>query len=710
MDNYGESTDKYVPTDKAKGPGHGMVDNDLFFEYEQAGRVIRAYQDDQGYTYTLHRDGREVYRMKGKRVNLHEALETDDPGRARRIIHAVIGPEMEGILRSGFSEAEDMDGLVEEILEILTYPDTARHPQKQEGNIISYPYHGGLVFMDDGRRVIGVSNEGHLEDALREYDVIVDGCIDIDESYMLQDPGGVFHYILRVLSHHARPIWVLSERGRVYDKFKEKGLIVSEGLRSANALRTLLNHMKQRRILTVRYGYDKPGLYWDDGKIIKVHLNTSYDDEGLREALLTLEEYIADLPEPQRGKAYYLLLYHLTSPFDYIRREWGEPTHITLLYGPPRTGKTSLAMLIGCLWRLKDGYSQIGGFDERTGYYRKGEHADTVPRLAGEIGKWTLPTLIDEAEPLLEDRGLLNILKGIVDSPTARKTMSQDNLESKEYHALSTPILTMNEPPKGLTSHQGLIRRLKLIEFTEEDQHEGVKAEKFMEKWGVSERGRVKLDSRLWSLKHLGGWIIGAIIDDPNLLLEDRIRVSEKLLRRAYLTADLDYDDSILSDIRLYEPLSTEDIAMDEVDRVRLLIHEMVNRESKVHITRVGDGVYNDEYMDRPEDRFREVAESYLIPWLKWRRIKDEGMYLITRDILRDIRDKLGVSMTLAELSRRLDKAIIDADVEYGSVRRHDKDKANTDAEDKREYMRVVKIPEEAFIDWVLQRSIDKSN
>lgn len=81
MDNYGESTDKYVPTDKAKGPGHGMVDNDLFFEYEQAGRVIRAYQDDQGYTYTLHRDGREVYRMKGKRMNLHDALETDDPGR-----------------------------------------------------------------------------------------------------------------------------------------------------------------------------------------------------------------------------------------------------------------------------------------------------------------------------------------------------------------------------------------------------------------------------------------------------------------------------------------------------------------------------------------------------------------------------------------------------------------------------------------------------
>ena len=69
-------------------------------------------------------------------------------------------------------------------------------------------------------------------------------------------------------------------------------------------------------------------------------------------------------------------------------------------------------MLIRCLWRLKDGYSQIGGFDERTGYYRKGEHADTVPRLAGEIGKWTLPTLIDEAEPLLEDRDSSSILKG----------------------------------------------------------------------------------------------------------------------------------------------------------------------------------------------------------------------------------------------------------------------------------------------------------
>src|SRR5690606_41395556 len=109
-------------------------------EYEQAGRLIRAYQDGQGYTYTLHRDGREVYRMLGKRMNLHDALETDDPERARRIIHAVIGPDLEGILRSGFSEAEEEDGLVEEILEILTYPDTARHPQKPDGNIISYPY------------------------------------------------------------------------------------------------------------------------------------------------------------------------------------------------------------------------------------------------------------------------------------------------------------------------------------------------------------------------------------------------------------------------------------------------------------------------------------------------------------------------------------------------------------------------------------------
>ncbi|WP_321212192.1 hypothetical protein [Methanothermobacter sp. DP] len=97
--------------------------------------------------------------------------------------------------------------------------------------------------------------------------------------------------------------------GRVYEKFKEKGLIVSEGFAVSERPETLLNHMKQRRILTVRYGYDKPGLYWDDGRIIRCTLNTSYDDEGLREALLTLEEYIADLPKPQRGKAYYLLLY-----------------------------------------------------------------------------------------------------------------------------------------------------------------------------------------------------------------------------------------------------------------------------------------------------------------------------------------------------------------------------------------------------------------
>lgn len=286
-----------------------------------------------------------------------------------------------------------------------------------------------------------------------------------------------------------------------------------------------------------------------------------------------------------------------------------------------------------------------------------------------------------------------------MDSPTVRKTMSQDNLESREYPALSTPILTMNEPPKGLTSHQGLIRRLKLIEFTEEDQHDGVMAENFMEKWGVSERGRVKMGSRLWSLRHLGGWIIWAIIDDPDLLLEDRVKVAEKLLRRAFITADLDYDDSILSDIRVYEPLSTEDIAMDELDRIRLMIHERVNRESKTKIRRVGDGVYSDEYRDRPEDRVRDVAEAEVIPWLKVKRIKDEEMYIITKDITRDIREELGVSMTLAELGRRLDKAITDADVEYGSVR----------VNNVKGYMRAVKIPEEAFLDWVLQRIRDKN-
>ncbi|WP_321212186.1 hypothetical protein [Methanothermobacter sp. DP] len=53
--------------------------------------------------------------------------------------------------------------------------------------------------------------------------------------------------------------------------------------------------------------------------------------------------------------------------------------------------------------------------------------------------------------------------------------------------------------------------------------------------------------------------------------------------------------------------------------------------------------------------------------------------------------------MTLTELSRRLDKAITDADVEYTSARISGK------------LMRVVRIPEEAFLDWVLQRITDKN-
>lgn len=307
MDNYGNTPDKYLTNANSESgqaeSGQGSIEDCLFFEYEQGGRLIRAYQDDVGYKYTFHREGREVYRLMGKTLNLHEALQTDDPERARRIIYSCIGSDMEGLLTSGFSEADDPDDLVDDILEILQNPDKSHIKEPvDEDKIISYPYHGGLVFMDYGERmIIGVSSEGHLEDALREYDVIVDGCIDIDESYMLQDPSGAFHYTLRVLSQHARPVWVLSERGRVYEKFKEKGLIVSEGLRSANALRTLLNHMKRRRILTVRYGYDKPGLYWD-GKVIKVHIDTTYDYGGLREALLTLEEYISDLPESQRVK------------------------------------------------------------------------------------------------------------------------------------------------------------------------------------------------------------------------------------------------------------------------------------------------------------------------------------------------------------------------------------------------------------------------
>lgn len=84
---------------------------------------------------------------------------------------------------------------------------------------------------------------------------------------------------------------------------------------------------------------------------------------------------------------------------------------------------------------------------------------------------------------------------------------------------------------------------------------------------------------------------------------------------------------------------------------------------------------------------------------MKVKRIKDEEMYIITKDITRDIREELGVSMTLAELGRRLDKAITDADVEYGSVR----------VNNVKGYMRAVKIPEEAFLDWVLQRIRDKN-
>lgn len=53
---------------------------------------------------------------------------------------------------------------------------------------------------------------------------------------------------------------------------------------------------------------------------------------------------------------------------------------------------------------------------------------------------------------------------------------------------------------------------------------------------------------------------------------------------------------------------------MDELDRIRLMIHERVNRESKTKIRRVGDGVYSDEYRDRPEDRVRDVAEAEVIP------------------------------------------------------------------------------------------------
>jgi len=402
---------------------------------------------------------------------------------------------------------------------------------------------------------------------------------------------------------------------------KANGLVLKK-YQAEDVLNAILNAMLRKGLADIKTGFDSPGFYWTEGKLVanKVEVNKPSAQE-LKEALELLDELANVWFAGIKEQFITAIKLGLLMPFDFaIKQKFrGEKGFLPwlYLYGQRDTGKTTTAEILLYIYNIMNRQHELG----------VGE-VNTEAKLGAMLSADTFPHIVNEGASLFDRPNLNEIIKQAVEGLIARQRFESKSI-IKEYPAFSPLVITANDfrlTDEALTQKRLVVMRYPITAKVTKER--------------IAEF-REKVTNRLPKMKALGQFVEWYLTGHPEELTYDWLNLSRKILEEAYRYAGITPSFDINT-----QYIETEE-GDPRLDIIAVLWRKLLEAYNKKLGYATEDGKY---VMTTPSLMILEtVLETHAIEFM----IKSGDEVIFTSKVLQLIRDE-GVNIdsmnALAEL------------------------------------------------------------
>ena len=385
--------------------------------------------------------------------------------------------------------------------------------------------------------------------------------------------------------------------------------LVLKKYQAEDVLNVVINAILRRGLADIKTGFDSPGFYWMDGKIVanKVEVDKP-DSQELKVALELLNELINIWFANVKEQFVTALKLGLLMPFSFAVKQKFKSEKGFLpwlyLYGQRDTGKTTTAEILLYIFNIMNRQHELG----------VGE-VNTEAKLGAVLSSDTFPHIVNEGASLFDRPNLNEIIKQAVEGLIARQRFESKSI-IKEYPAFSPLIITAND--LRLTDEALTQKRLVVMRYPITAKVSKERIAEFRE----------KVSNRLPKLNAIGQFVEWYLLEHPEELTYDWLNLGKKLLEEAYnyagMTPGFDLNIQYV-EVDEYDP---------RLDIVAVLWRKLLEANSKKIGYTVEDGRY--VTMTPSISIFETVLETHAIDFM----IKKGDEVIFTSKILQLIRDE----------------------------------------------------------------------
>jgi hypothetical protein len=295
---------------------------------------------------------------------------------------------------------------------------------------------------------------------------------------------------------------------------KANGLVLRR-YKAEDVLNVALNAVLRHGLAEFRTGFDAPGFYWVDNKLVAMKVDVKQPSpEDVREALELLNELTTKWFAKVQAQFVTALKLGLLMPFTFaVKQKFrGEKGFLPwlYLYGARDTGKTTTAEVLLHVFGVMNRQHELG----------LGE-VNTEAKLGAVLASDTFPHVINEGSTLFDKPGLVEIIKQAVEGLIARQRFETKTI-LKEYPAFAPLIITANE--FRITDEALTQKRLVVLRYPIDAKLNPERITEF----------RTKVAPRLPKLRALGQFVEWYLTEHPQELTYNWLDLGKRLLELAY--------------------------------------------------------------------------------------------------------------------------------------------------------------------------------
>jgi hypothetical protein len=295
---------------------------------------------------------------------------------------------------------------------------------------------------------------------------------------------------------------------------KANGLVLRR-YKAEDVLNVVLSAIMRYGLAEFRTGFDAPGFYWLDDKLVAVKVDVRKpSQEEVREALELLNELVTKWFAKVQAQFVSALKLGLLMPFSFaVKQKFrGEKGFLPwlYLYGARDTGKTTTAEVLLHVFGVMNRQHELG----------LGE-VNTEAKLGAALASDTFPHVVNEGASLFDKPGLVEIIKQAVEGLIARQRFETKTI-LKEYPAFAPLIITANE--FRITDEALAQKRLVVLRYPIDAKLSPERIAEF----------RAKVAPRLPKSRALGQFVEWYLTEHPEELTYNWLDLGKRLLELAY--------------------------------------------------------------------------------------------------------------------------------------------------------------------------------